>query len=219
VPRLPSRPTPKASGIATAALAPLPVERSGEEENNNTSETGSASGAGGTVAATMVLGEKGEFKLAGRVAGRLYEHQLKGVRWLWSLHSMQKGGILGDDMGEALVASLRYDKLTPHTFLPLPSKHQSVFPPCLLAAELSSFTPQQRTAISPSIGGFLGLLLGGLFVVTCKSWSTLPIGYPARLYFNYLEKVVTERGRICDPLGIMTFTLQVLARPCSVQPS
>ena len=50
----------------------------------------------------MVLGKRGEFRLAGRVAGRLYEHQLKGVRWLWSLHSMQKGGILGDDMGETL---------------------------------------------------------------------------------------------------------------------
>jgi len=103
VPTPASRPTPKVSRVATAALTPLPVESSAEEGNDG-SESGSASGAASTVAAPMVLGDKGEFKLAGRVAGRLYEHQLKGVRWLWSLHTMQKGGILGDDMGEALVA-------------------------------------------------------------------------------------------------------------------
>ena len=25
--------------------------------------------------------------------------QVEGVRWLWGLHKMQRGGILGDDMG------------------------------------------------------------------------------------------------------------------------
>ena len=46
-----------------------------------------------------MLGEKGEFRLGGEVAKRLYAHQLIGVRWLWSLHMMKRGGILGDDMG------------------------------------------------------------------------------------------------------------------------
>lgn len=29
----------------------------------------------------------------------LYPHQVEGVRWLWSLHCRQRGGILADDMG------------------------------------------------------------------------------------------------------------------------
>jgi hypothetical protein len=41
----------------------------------------------------------GGFCLAGRVAAKLYAHQVEGVRWLWSLHAARKGGILADDMG------------------------------------------------------------------------------------------------------------------------
>jgi len=92
-------PTPVAR---SAALPPLPLESS-SPEGSDASETGSispGSGGAGPAVVPMVLGERGEYTLAGRVAGRLYEHQLKGVRWLWSLHCMQKGGILGDDMGE-----------------------------------------------------------------------------------------------------------------------
>lgn len=29
----------------------------------------------------------------------LYPHQVVGVRWLWSLHCLGRGGILADDMG------------------------------------------------------------------------------------------------------------------------
>ncbi len=42
---------------------------------------------------------EGGFELPGRIAGMLYAHQLEGVRWLWSLQRVGKGGILGDDMG------------------------------------------------------------------------------------------------------------------------
>ena len=47
----------------------------------------------------LVLGDAGEFRLEGRVACKLYPHQVEGVKWLWSLHMLKKGGILGDDMG------------------------------------------------------------------------------------------------------------------------
>ena len=33
------------------------------------------------------------------VSQRLYAHQVEGVRWLWGLHRLGKGGILADDMG------------------------------------------------------------------------------------------------------------------------
>ena len=47
----------------------------------------------------MVLGERGEFRLDGKVASKLYPHQVDGVKWLWNLHLLKRGGILGDDMG------------------------------------------------------------------------------------------------------------------------
>ena len=45
------------------------------------------------------MGPKGEFRLEAATAGRLYDYQREGLRWLWSLHATKQGGILGDDMG------------------------------------------------------------------------------------------------------------------------
>ncbi|DBA94813.1 TPA: hypothetical protein ACH3X1_002355 [Trebouxia sp. C0004] len=40
-----------------------------------------------------------QFQLQPKIANMLYKHQTEGVHWLWSLHKMRRGGILGDDMG------------------------------------------------------------------------------------------------------------------------
>ncbi|CAN8251714.1 unnamed protein product [Cochlearia groenlandica] len=39
------------------------------------------------------------YSLPGKIATMLYPHQRDGLKWLWSLHTQGKGGILGDDMG------------------------------------------------------------------------------------------------------------------------
>ncbi len=57
------------------------------------------SNAAEAAADSEVLVLEGGFELPGRIAGMLYAHQLEGVRWLWSLQRVGKGGILGDDMG------------------------------------------------------------------------------------------------------------------------
>ncbi|KAL1364668.1 protein CHROMATIN REMODELING 24 isoform X1 [Arachis hypogaea] len=44
-------------------------------------------------------GPKYTFKLPSKIAKMLYPHQRDGLKWLWSLHCLGKGGILGDDMG------------------------------------------------------------------------------------------------------------------------
>ncbi|KAJ1387805.1 SNF2-related, N-terminal domain [Sesbania bispinosa] len=44
-------------------------------------------------------GPKSTFKLPGKIGKMLYPHQRDGLKWLWSLHCLGKGGILGDDMG------------------------------------------------------------------------------------------------------------------------
>lgn len=44
-------------------------------------------------------GPRSTYKLQARIANMLYPHQREGLKWLWSLHCLGKGGILGDDMG------------------------------------------------------------------------------------------------------------------------
>lgn len=42
--------------------------------------------------------QNGEFQLKPKVANMLYKHQTQGVKWLWSLHKMRRGGILGQSL-------------------------------------------------------------------------------------------------------------------------
>lgn len=62
--------------------------------------------AGVTTAEPFRLGEAGEFKLDADVAGMLYTYQREGVAWLFRLHTLQRGGILADDMGLGKVHKL-----------------------------------------------------------------------------------------------------------------
>ncbi|XP_015062929.1 protein CHROMATIN REMODELING 24 isoform X2 [Solanum pennellii] len=77
-------------------------------------------------------GPKFNYGLPGKIAKMLYPHQREGLKWLWSLHCLGKGGILGDDMGLGktmqicgYLAGLFYSKLikrvlivAPKTLLP-----------------------------------------------------------------------------------------------------
>lgn len=49
--------------------------------------------------AITLTGPKFTFRLPGKIGKILYPHQRDGLKWLWSLHSMGVGGVLGDDMG------------------------------------------------------------------------------------------------------------------------
>ncbi|KAK7399357.1 hypothetical protein VNO78_10539 [Psophocarpus tetragonolobus] len=44
-------------------------------------------------------GPRSTYELPAKIAKMLYPHQREGLKWLWSLHCLGKGGILGDDMG------------------------------------------------------------------------------------------------------------------------
>ena len=46
-----------------------------------------------------------QFQLKPKIANMLYKHQIEGVKWLWSLHRMRRGGILGDCFSYAPFAS------------------------------------------------------------------------------------------------------------------
>ncbi|KAF8404043.1 hypothetical protein HHK36_008920 [Tetracentron sinense] len=47
----------------------------------------------------ILSGPTSTYKLPSKIAKILYPHQRDGLKWLWSLHCRQTGGILGDDMG------------------------------------------------------------------------------------------------------------------------
>ncbi|KAI4383534.1 hypothetical protein MLD38_009361 [Melastoma candidum] len=47
----------------------------------------------------VLKGPRATYRLPPEISKILYPYQLDGLRWLWSLHSSRKGGILGDDMG------------------------------------------------------------------------------------------------------------------------
>ncbi len=53
--------------------------------------------AGAEEGEAFCLGERGEFRLQPAVADMLYIYQLDGLRWLYSLHTLQRGGILGEE--------------------------------------------------------------------------------------------------------------------------
>ncbi|GAB4822407.1 hypothetical protein N2152v2_009453 [Parachlorella kessleri] len=66
-----------------------PQHDSSEEEEEEEAED----------AECLTLGERGQFKLGGELAKKLYAHQVDGVKWLWRLQETGSGGILADDMG------------------------------------------------------------------------------------------------------------------------
>ena len=45
-----------------------------------------------------------QFQLQPKIANMLYKHQTEGVHWLWSLHKMRRGGILGGQFVHAVKA-------------------------------------------------------------------------------------------------------------------
>ena len=88
----PVRPAVAPGGSFAAALTTqLP-----DELPAGSSKTAAASGNQSTLK-TQVAEESAqpEFRMKPDVESKLYKHQLEGVQWLWSLHKMRRGGILG----------------------------------------------------------------------------------------------------------------------------
>lgn len=84
---------------AAGSPAAAPASAAGAAPSSAASGGASCSSAAATTqvsASPLVLGEKGEFVLDAQVAGRLYPHQVDGVKWLFSLYRMRCGGILGE---------------------------------------------------------------------------------------------------------------------------
>ena len=89
----PKRPSHVASSSFAAALTTqLPDEPSA---NSKTPAPHLAKAAAGTAEPDTLQKPQPEFKMQPDVESKLYKHQLEGVQWLWTLHKMRRGGILG----------------------------------------------------------------------------------------------------------------------------
>lgn len=86
---------PSAAVLAAAVATELPGEASDlDNEASDTSEENSKKSLlHESMHATGL--HIAEFQLKARTANMLYTHQIEGVKWLWSLHKLRRGGILG----------------------------------------------------------------------------------------------------------------------------
>ena len=86
---------PTATVLAAAVATELPGEASdsiNEASSSDTAESNAGKGHGNIREAGLHIAE---FQLRAKTAKMLYKHQIEGVKWLWSLHKMRRGGILG----------------------------------------------------------------------------------------------------------------------------
>ena len=86
----PTKRNPTAAVLAAAVATELPGEAS--DFNNEASDTSEANAKKSLHATGLHIAE---FQLKARTANMLYTHQIEGVKWLWSLHKLRRGGILG----------------------------------------------------------------------------------------------------------------------------
>lgn len=123
---------PTATVLAAAIATELPGEASDSSNEATSSRTAQASAEKGSTHASMH--EAGlhiaEFQLKAKTANMLYKHQIEGVKWLWSLHKMRRGGILGQLLSSAPLVLMFQDLLriwlscfyrstSPSTWLPI----------------------------------------------------------------------------------------------------
>ena len=89
----PKRPSHVASSSFAAALTTqLPDE---PPANSKTPAPYLAKAAASTAEPDTLQKPQPEFKMQPDIESKLYKHQLEGVQWLWTLHKMRRGGILG----------------------------------------------------------------------------------------------------------------------------
>ena len=88
------RPVAMDNSFAAAIITQLPDEQpAGSSRGHGAAEViPKAHPTNSAVAGTEAITE---FKMKPDVEKRLYRHQLEGVKWLWSLHKLRRGGILG----------------------------------------------------------------------------------------------------------------------------
>ena len=173
---------------------------------------------------------EGNLKIPKDIWDNLYEHQKTGVRWLWELHQLGCGGILGDEMGLgktiqmiAFLVALRtsnivsthknYNNLGPTVLIcPATVMHQWL-------AEFRKWYPPFRVAILHNTGSFSGDRKQ-LVKVIHKSNGILICSYPGVIiYQDYLHAldwhyaILDEGHKIKNPDAQVTLACKRFRTP------
>ena len=82
---------PKSNAAVLAAAVAVQLPEADSESNSTDTAKVSADMRTEEAAGLHIA----EFHLKPKTANMLYKHQIEGVKWLWSLHKMRRGGILG----------------------------------------------------------------------------------------------------------------------------
>lgn len=160
----------------------------------------------------------------------LFEHQRTGVRWLWELHQLGTGGILGDEMGlgktiqmiaflTALKTSILHDthkgykNLGPTVLVcPATVMHQWLM-------EFRKWWPPFRVAILHSTGTFCGNRKNLVSIIN-KANGILIVSYPgAVIYQDYLHSfdwhyaILDEGHKIRNPDAQVTLACKRFRTP------
>lgn len=161
----------------------------------------------------------------------LFEHQKTGVRWLWELHQLGTGGILGDEMGLgktiqmiAFLTALRsshlvknhlgFDNLGPTVLVcPATVMHQWL-------QEFRTWWPPFRVAILHSTGTFSGKNRRNLIQAIHKSRGILVVSYPGVVIyqdtlheFKWHYVVLDEGHKIRNPDAQVTLACKRFRTP------
>lgn len=172
----------------------------------------------------------GDLQMLKSIWDNLYEHQKTAVRWLWELHQLGTGGILGDEMGLgktiemiAFLTSLKcsnianlhngYKNLGPVVLVcPATVMHQWL-------VEFRKWYPPFRVAILHSTGTFCGDRKQ-LVKVIHKSNGILICSYPgAVIYQDYLHDldwhyaILDEGHKIRNPDAQITLACKRFRTP------
>lgn len=172
----------------------------------------------------------GNLQIPKEMWDNLFEHQKTGVRWLWELHQLGTGGILGDEMGLgktiqmiAFLTALKcsdihnahnnYENLGPTVLVcPATVMHQWLL-------EFRKWYPQFRVAILHSTGTFSGDRKQ-LVNVIHKSNGILIVSFPGVvIYQDYLHKldwhyaILDEGHKIRNPDAQVTLACKRFRTP------
>lgn len=173
---------------------------------------------------------EGRLKIPKEMWDNLFEHQKTGVRWLWELHQLGTGGILGDEMGLgktiqmiAFLTALRssnvinmhkkYENLGPTVLVcPATVMHQWLY-------EFRKWWPPFRVAILHNTGTFIGNK-GNLVRAINKSRGILIVSYPGVvIYQDYLHAhdwhyvILDEGHKIRNPDAQVTLACKRFRTP------